>query len=468
MLKSFVGPLPDDRPSYVGVADAIGDAIASGALAPGEQLPTVRDLALHLGIATATVLRGYAEAQRRGLTTGTVGRGSFVRAAREIEDSWRAPFASRGFAAPGVYDLRSRVVPSPPEWSTPAGRRALLPSPRLQTAMLGVAFTLSEGFEPWALREAGVRWAECCGVTFTPDQILIAAGGQHAVAAALAAVRASRAPIAVPALTNSGALMAALQLGIPLVPVRADAEGLDPTHLERVCRASHPSAIYCAPSSGNPIPSAMSADRRLSLARIAARHKLWIIEDDEAGVLVRRDAPALSTLLPQQTLYLGSLSQSLGFGFRTAFVGAPPSLESPMREALRALSWTAATPGAMLAAHWLSDGTIDHVIRARRSAIAKRLALIARILRGYHCITMPGVPHVWLDVPPGWRAAALHAALLRAGVSVAPGDQFTVGAIRPRQGVRISMGARLSLGQYADALRRIADVGAHPSRYRQA
>jgi DNA-binding transcriptional MocR family regulator len=458
--------LADDRPTYLGIADAISDAIASGALATGEQLPTVRDLASHLRIATATALRGYAEAQRRGLTTGTVGRGSFVRAARDMEDSWRAPFAARGFAAPGVYDLRSRVVPSPPEWSTASGARALLPSPRLQAAILGIAYTLTEGFQPWTLGEAGVRWAERCGVTFTPDQILIAAGGQHAVAAALCAVRSPRSPIAVPALTNSGVLMAALHLGIPLVAVRADAEGFDPSHLERVCRASHPSAIYCSPSSGNPLPSAMSVDRRMALARIAARRKMWVIDDDAAGVLVQRDAPALSALLPRQTLYLGSVSQSLGFGFRAAFVGAPPALESPMREALRALAWTSATPGALLAAQWLADGTIDRVIRARRAAIAKRLSLVARTFRRYRCVTMPGVPHVWLDVPPGWRAAALHAALLKAGVSVAPGAQFTVGAIRPRQGVRISAGARLSVAQYGDALQRIADVCAHPARYR--
>jgi DNA-binding transcriptional MocR family regulator len=204
----------------------------------------------------------------------------------------------------------------------------------------------------------------------------------------------------------------------------------------------------------------------VALVRIAERYKMWIIEDDDAGVLVKRDAPALSTLLPNQTLYLGSVSQSLGFGFRAAFVGVPPALESPMREALRALAWTAATPGALLAAQWLADGTIDRVIRARRAAIAKRLSLVARILRRYRYVAMPGVPYIWLDVPPGWRADSLHAALLKAGVSVAPGAQFTVGAIRPRQGVRISAGARLSMAQYADALQRIADVCGHPARYR--
>jgi DNA-binding transcriptional MocR family regulator len=458
--------LPDDRPAYLGLADAIADAIAAGTLAGGERLPTVRDLATHLGIATATALRGYAEAERRGLMTGTVGRGSFVRPAQEIQQAWRAPFARRGFVAPGVYDLRSRVVPGPAEWSTPEGLRQLLPAPRHQAAILSIAYAPMESSEPWTLREAGVAWAARCGVRFTPDRMLIAAGGQHAVAAALSAVSPGRAPIVVPALTNSGALIAAHRLGIPLVPVRADAHGFDMRHLERVCRAARPCAVYCAPSAGNPMPSAMSADRRVALARIAAEHKLWIIEDDEAGVLVRRDAPALATMLPDRTLWLGSVSQCLGFGFRVAFVGAPPALEVPMQEALRALAWTAATPGALLAARWLADGTIERVIRLRRAAIAKRFALVTRALGRLKYVARRDVPYFWLDVPPGWRADSLHAALLLAGVSVAPCAQFTAGATRPPQGVRVSAGALLSPRQYADALRRIADVCAHPSRYR--
>lgn len=453
---------PDDRPAYLGIADAIGDAVAAGQLSGGERLPTVRDLATRLGIATATALRGYGEAERRGLTTGTVGRGSFVRATDEIHSAWRAPFAMRGFVAPGIYDLRSRVVPGPREWPK------VLPSPRQQAALLSVAYTLTEGTDPWALREAGVQWAARCGVRLAPEQVLIAAGGQHAVAAALSAVcpPGSRVPIVVPALTNSGALMAAHRLRVPLVAARVDGDGFDVPHLERICRATHPSAIYCAPSAGNPMPSSMSSERRAELVRIARQYKLWIIEDDEAGVLVKRDSPALATLLPEQTLWLGSVSQSLGFGFRVAFVGAPPGIEASMQEALRAFAWTAATPGALLAARWLADGTIARVITARRAAIAQRLAIVSRALGRRRYVMTRGVPYVWLDVPPGWRAASLHDALLRAGVSVAPGAQFTAGTTRPPQGVRISTGALLSICQFRDAMQRVANVSAHPSRYR--
>ncbi len=466
MSAWYPPPLAEDRPTYIALANAIRDAVTAGTLAAGARLPTIRDLAAHLRVAAATVTRAYAEAERRGLTTGTVGRGSFVRAARAIESAWRAPFATREFVVPGIYDLQSRVLPNPHEWETAGGGRALLPSPRHQAELLEALYTLARSTEPWTVREAGVQWAAHCGVDIAPEQVLLAAGGQHAVAAALCAVRTGDAPIAVPALTNSGVLTAALHLRVPLVAVRTDAQGFDPRHLERVCRSAHPCAIYCAPAVGNPIPQAMTADRRMALARIAERHKIWVIDDDAGGLLVKRSGPALTTLLPAHTLWLGSVSQSLGMGFRVAFVGAPPGLASPMQEALRALAWVVATPGAQLTARWLADGTIVRVIRARRAAIAERLRIVTRVLGRQRHVMMPGVPYVWLDAPPGWRAGRLHAALLSAGVSVAPGAQFIAGALRPRQGVRISVGAMLSTAQYTDALRRIADVCAHPARYR--
>ena len=66
-------------PRYRAIADAVADDVARGALEEGARLPTHRDLAAVLGVTVGTVSRGYAEAQRRGLISGEVGRGSFVR-----------------------------------------------------------------------------------------------------------------------------------------------------------------------------------------------------------------------------------------------------------------------------------------------------------------------------------------------------------------------------------------------------
>ena len=60
--------------AYSSLADAIEQAIRSGHLPVGAQLPTHRSLARELGVAVSTVSRAYAEATKRGLIGGTAGQ----------------------------------------------------------------------------------------------------------------------------------------------------------------------------------------------------------------------------------------------------------------------------------------------------------------------------------------------------------------------------------------------------------
>src|SRR5438105_4498496 len=80
-------------PRYRAIADALAADIATGRLGTGNRLPTHRDLAYRLHVTVGTVSRAYAEAERRGLIGGEIGRGTFVRA--------------RGEAAPPVAPLPS-------------------------------------------------------------------------------------------------------------------------------------------------------------------------------------------------------------------------------------------------------------------------------------------------------------------------------------------------------------------------
>jgi GntR family transcriptional regulator len=71
----------DDRspvPVYAQLSERILGAVARGDLAPGEQLPSVRDVAARLGINPNTVNRAYAELERIGTVETRRGRGTFV------------------------------------------------------------------------------------------------------------------------------------------------------------------------------------------------------------------------------------------------------------------------------------------------------------------------------------------------------------------------------------------------------
>src|SRR5438132_3979519 len=73
----------DPTPIYAQLNRALRAAIATGRLGPGDQLPTVRQLAVELRINANTVARVYSELERAGVLETRRGVGSFVAASAE-------------------------------------------------------------------------------------------------------------------------------------------------------------------------------------------------------------------------------------------------------------------------------------------------------------------------------------------------------------------------------------------------
>jgi len=72
--------LHSGMPVYRQVIDQVRGGIASGILAPGDQLPTVRQLAVDLEINPNTVIRAYRELELGGLLETHQGTGTFISA----------------------------------------------------------------------------------------------------------------------------------------------------------------------------------------------------------------------------------------------------------------------------------------------------------------------------------------------------------------------------------------------------
>ena len=77
-------------PLYLQLIEQITRAVALGSLARGEQLPTVKALALNLTINPNTVARVYRELERDGVIETSPGRGSFVRSNAGAGETHRA------------------------------------------------------------------------------------------------------------------------------------------------------------------------------------------------------------------------------------------------------------------------------------------------------------------------------------------------------------------------------------------
>src|SRR3954449_11563516 len=67
-------------PTYLQIVQQVRQAIRLGLLAPGDQLPTVKEVVAHLAINPNTVLKAYRELEHEGLVAARPGVGTFVTA----------------------------------------------------------------------------------------------------------------------------------------------------------------------------------------------------------------------------------------------------------------------------------------------------------------------------------------------------------------------------------------------------
>ena len=79
----------DARPIYEQVCDGLRKLIMTGALAPGEKLPSVRELAQQLSINPNTIQRAYRTLEQEGYISSVAGKGSFAMERPEAENQRR-------------------------------------------------------------------------------------------------------------------------------------------------------------------------------------------------------------------------------------------------------------------------------------------------------------------------------------------------------------------------------------------
>lgn len=79
----------DPRPIYVQIKEGLCRLILTGALAEGERLPSVRELATQLTINPNTIQRAYREMESEGFIYSMTGKGSFVAPLQEVDQGRR-------------------------------------------------------------------------------------------------------------------------------------------------------------------------------------------------------------------------------------------------------------------------------------------------------------------------------------------------------------------------------------------
>ena len=419
-----------DKPRYIAIADIIGQDIKSGRLTGGDRLPPQRKLATRLSIDFTTVARGYVEAQRRGLIESRVGQGTFVRGARR-------PTRVQPTTRPEIVDLSMNL---PPEPNDPD----LLERMREGCADVArdlVALLRYQGFGgSRADKDAASAWLGRRALVPKQERVFVVPGAHPAITGILSLLAKPGETVLCEAVTYPGVRSIAAQLGLDLVGLPMDEDGIDPDALAHACEGLSPKALYLNPTLQNPTTLTIPESRRGAIVAVCRRYRLPIVEDDAYGFIPSHGVHPLAAIAPDITWHIAGLAKCIGAGLRAAYVVVPDAKSGwPFAAALRSATVMASPFTVALATRWIEDGTADMILRFIRAETAARQNLVAGILRPGSYKADPLSFNLWVPLPKPWTRSAFVGHMRSTGIGIVPSDAFVV-AGEPTETVRVCLG----------------------------
>ena len=307
-----------------------------------------------------------------------------------------------------------------------------------ENAKEALQYAASEGFGP--LREWVAERVKSLGMDVSPDQVLITSGSQQGLDLVGKILCDAGAPVAVETPTYLGALQAFTPYEPIFSSLASDAEGPLP---EAFARLPHDAPgtrfAYLLPNYQNPTGRVMSLERRHAVMAAAKAAGVPIIEDNPYGDLWFDEPPlpALSSMWPEGSIYLGSFSKVLTPGFRLGYIIAPKALYPKLLQAKQAADLH--TPGfnQRVVYEVVRNGFLDsHIpsIRARYKANRDAMAegLKKHLPAGCEWQSPKGGMFFWIRLPEGLDAMALLPKAVDANIAYVPGAAFYAANPDPR------------------------------------
>jgi len=305
--------------------EAIKSRILSGQLKASDTMPSTRVFSKTLNISRSTVVEAYDMLLSEGYIVSRQGAPTRV--------------------AEGL-GLDKPTLPDRPMKSTPigllkadfhTGRPDLRQFPQyLWRQLLNKAagelpielygYTGPQGLP--ALRSAIAAWlSRSRGIEVHPDDIFITEGATHALHLLAELLCTDGKKILMEDPCNSEMLQTFLHRGCQVVPIPADAHGVQTQFLPDGTGAC---AVYVTPSHQFPMGGILPASRRATLIRYARENDLFIIEDDYDSEFRYCGEPIapLYTMDPLRVVYIGTFSKVLFPALRVGFAIVPAQLQA--------------------------------------------------------------------------------------------------------------------------------------------
>jgi 2-aminoadipate transaminase len=323
-----------------------------------------------------------------------------------------------------------------------------------------------QGYRP--LREfLTAKLKRDAGIACTPDDILIVSGSLQALDLVNQTLLARGDTVIVERETYQGSLNRLTRLGVNVVGIPLDGEGMRMDALASALadlkrRGIRPKYIYTIPTVQNPTGTIIPEARRAELLRLSREYGVPIFEDDCYADLIwdGKRPPAIYAMAKDGgVIHIGSFSKSIAPALRVGFIVAPWEILSRML-ALK----TDAGSGAleqMVLAEYCAPHFTSHVPELTRALRAKLNVLMEALNEHFGTSaefedTRGGI-FLWVKLPDNVDALKLYQAALSAGVSINPGPEWSTDKAHSKSRLRLCF-ASPSVEQIREGVAVLADV----------
>jgi DNA-binding transcriptional MocR family regulator len=431
---------------YETLAREISQSILDGILRPGDRLPSVRQTCASREVSPSTVFQAYYMLEAQGLIQARERSGYFVAtssaplppepeiASLADQDKLQLEVSEQVFEV--LTSMRQDVVPLGSAFPSPL----LFPMARLARMMCASV----QHTDPWSTvddlapgnpvlrRQLALRYM-IDGLHVRSEDIVVTNGALEALNLCLMAVTRPGDAVMIESPTFYAALQSIERNGLQAIAVPTHPrEGMDLAAAERALERHRPKACWLMTNFQNPLGSLMPDEKKRDLVKLLSHYQVPLIEDDVYGELYfgsKRPTPAKAYDTEGLVMHCSSFSKCLAPGYRIGWVAAGRYAQQVARLKLTTTLTTCAPAQAALALY-LEKGGYDRHLRLLRRTLADQQARFMEAMARYFpagCkATRPkGGYFLWLEMPEGVDALAVHRTALAQGISVAPGPIFS-------------------------------------------
>lgn len=436
-------------PLYEVVAGRISFLIEQGTLRPGDRAPSIRNLSRQMQVSINTVKEAYCQLEDRRLLEARPQSGYYVRA--RLPELPAEPVVDPPALNPAevsltnVYQMVMRDLLDPKllQLGIAVPNYRLLPVEKLNKMLAretrrfprqSVSYELPPG--NLRLRQQIAQRLLLSGCTLSPDQIVITSGCVEAVVLALRALCKPGDAVAIETPVYFNFLQLIEELGLKALEIPASPSGgISLEALEYALERNRGEVKACIvlTNFNNPLGSLMSDEDKQRLVELLECHQVPLIEDDIYGDLAFSDErPSVAKAFDKtgNVLLCSSFSKTLAPGYRVGWIAAG-RYQSQIERGKMIASVATASPPQQAIAEFLANGGYEHHLRTIRRCYARQVAQMAAAIghffpTGTRVSRPQGGFVLWVEMPTGVDALRLYQRAKSVGISIAPGQIFSI------------------------------------------